>query len=125
MRPTRWHRGSSFRHPIWPCSGWGLPCGTLLPECPVVSYTAFSPLQRTCGLFLWHFPWGHPRLDFPGTLLPGVRTFLGAHFIARRDRFLYSGLFQFFGKIKDFTAYFTSYQFFAFTFLQFFQCFKR
>ncbi len=31
QRPTREPRGPRDRSPIWPCSGWGLPCRRVLP----------------------------------------------------------------------------------------------
>ena len=33
--------------PIWPCSGWGLPCPAALAPQAVSSYLAVSPLPRT------------------------------------------------------------------------------
>ena len=67
--------------PIWPCSGWGLPChachqtrGALLPH----------PFTLTCAVrrrpsavcFLWHFPSPCDARALPGTLPCGARTFL-------------------------------------------------
>lgn len=61
MRPTR--RVGEQRHPlpIWPCFRWGLHgrpvtqvAGELLPR--HFTLTSF----RFGGLFLWHFPSGHP-----------------------------------------------------------------
>jgi len=72
-------RISCGRHnpPIWSCSGWGLPdrpvtrsVGELLPH-----HFTLTPQTRG-GMFLWHFPWGHPHWVLPSTLPSGVRTFL-------------------------------------------------
>ena len=48
------------------------------PGPPVSSYLTISPLPRKSrgGMFLWHFPWGHPHWALPSTLPSGVRTFL-------------------------------------------------
>ena len=63
--------------PIRPCSGWGLPglrchhrSGELLPH--------LFTLIPTCrdGMFLWHFPSGHPAPPLAGILPGGARTFL-------------------------------------------------
>ncbi|GEM_PF-5285928 len=47
--------------PVWPCSGWGLPCPPMLPPGAVVSYTTFSPLPsrkygRWRSVFCGAFP---------------------------------------------------------------------
>jgi len=54
----------------------------LSPDPPVVSYTTFSPLPdlgtqpKVGGLFLWHYPSGHPAWLLASTAPCGVRTFL-------------------------------------------------
>ena len=75
-RPTRGWSGSRGP-PIRPCSGWGLPgprChhrgGELLPR----RFT-LTPTGRG-GMFLWHFPSGHPAPPLAGILPGGARTFL-------------------------------------------------
>ena len=59
------------------CSGWGLPglrcrhrSGELLPR----RFTLI-PINRD-GMFLWHFPSGHPAPPLAGILPSGARTFL-------------------------------------------------
>ena len=55
--------------PIWPCSGWGLPCGdcrqppgALLPH----PFTLAPTSGAVCSL--WHCPYGFPRRALPATL---------------------------------------------------------
>ena len=88
LPPRRFRRR---RSPIWPCSGWGLPCrpchqdrGALLPHLFTLTppRDPFGPL-RGAVCFLWHFPWGHPRSALPTTLPCGVRTFLPPRLAAR------------------------------------------
>jgi len=83
VRPTRGSLRGPRNPPIWSCSGWGLPdelvtqpTGELLPH-----HFTLTTLTRG-GMFLWHFPWGHPHWVLPSTLPSGVRTFL------RQKRFL-------------------------------------
>ena len=69
--------------PIWPCSGWGLPCHAALAPHAVGSYPTVSPLPRTLAgrsavYSLLHWPSAHAAQELPGTLLYGARTFLGA-----------------------------------------------
>src|SRR5690606_6416466 len=47
-RPTRIRRGPRHRIPIWPCSGWGLPCRSVA-RLAVRSYRTVSPLPRIPG----------------------------------------------------------------------------
>ena len=75
-RPTRGRAGSPCP-PIRPCSRWGLPglqcyhqSGELLPR----PFT-LTPRFRG-GMFLWHFPSGHPAPPLAGILPGGARTFL-------------------------------------------------
>jgi len=60
---------NSHDPPIWPCSGWGLPAITSLLMAGS-SYLPISPLLRRhrSGLFLWHFPSGHPAWTLSSTL---------------------------------------------------------
>ncbi len=44
-QPTRRHRGSRHRLPIWSCSRWGLPCRSVA-GLAVRSYRTISPLPR-------------------------------------------------------------------------------
>ncbi len=96
QRPTREQCGPHHGSPIWPCSGWGLPChrcyhrrGALLPHLftltrPLTPVQPRSRYQGTTGVsgravyFLWHFPWTHVPQALPGTLPCGARTFLPA-----------------------------------------------
>ena len=55
-RPTREQREPRYRSPIWPCSGWGLPCrlryrkrGALLPH--LFTLTSADSRLRFGGLF--------------------------------------------------------------------------
>ena len=68
--------------PIWPFSGWGLPCqpchqdrGALLPH-PFTLTAQAHQVRRTAVCSLWHFPWPRGRLPLATTLTRGVRTFL-------------------------------------------------
>ena len=82
VQPTR-GRARRLSPPIWPCSGWGLPDATvsrspgeLLPHhFTLTSIRQLTPVRRG-GMFLWHFPWGHPPWALPSILPFGARTFL-------------------------------------------------
>ena len=53
-RPTRVRRGPRHRTPIWSCSGWGLPCRTVLPRARCALTAPFHPYLTVCtegGLF--------------------------------------------------------------------------
>jgi len=43
QRPTREPRGPRDRSPIWPCSGWGLPCRRVLPPTRCALTAPFHP----------------------------------------------------------------------------------
>ena len=76
-RPTRIHRGSRYRIPIWSCSGRGLPSPRLLPTARCALTAPFHPyLASQAVSFLLHFPWAHTPQALPGTLTSGARTFL-------------------------------------------------
>jgi len=60
-RPTRKRRGPRHRFPIWSCSGWGLPCRSVLPpaRCALTApfHPYLSPANRIGAVsFLLHFP---------------------------------------------------------------------
>ena len=65
------------------CSEWGLhgiPCyhdiGELLPRLSILT-AKVEKINTYCGgLFLLHYPEGHPRLTLSGTLSYAARTFL-------------------------------------------------
>ncbi len=42
-QPTREHRGPRHGSPIWPCSGWGLPCRRVLPPTRCALTAPFHP----------------------------------------------------------------------------------
>jgi len=42
-QPTRKRRGPRHRFPIWPCSGWGLPCRSVLPPARCALTAPFHP----------------------------------------------------------------------------------
>ena len=74
-------RSGPLLTPVWPCSGWGLPCrfryrsrGALLPH----RFTlACAPLRKPSAVYsLLHFPSPHGARALPGTLPCGARTFL-------------------------------------------------
>jgi hypothetical protein len=74
--------------PIWPCSGWGLPChlrcrrrGALLPHRFTLACAPFRRPSAVCSLL--HFPSPRGARALPGTLPCGARTFLDAS--RRRD----------------------------------------
>ena len=90
-RPTRRTRAGNPLPPVWPCSGWGLPCepryrdpGALLPHHFTLTRLrqgfgeASLPVTRRMRAvsFLWNFPRGRPHRALPGTLPCGARTFL-------------------------------------------------
>src|SRR4051812_13769218 len=69
--------------PIWPCSGWGLPChhcyqwcGGLLPHRFTLTRISGVPSIRAVS-FLWPFPSPCGAQALPGSLPCGARTFLG------------------------------------------------
>ena len=69
--------------PIWPCSGWGLPChhcyqwcGGLLPHRFTLTRVSGEPsIRAVCSLWPCPSPCGAQAL--PGSLPCGARTFLG------------------------------------------------
>ena len=76
-RPCRCPEGRGREAPIWPCSGWGLPCerccqrpGALLPH----PFTLTSRTRRSalCGTFPMVAHGGR----YPPPLFRGARTFL-------------------------------------------------
>ena len=82
-QPTRKQREPRRRFPIWPCSGWGLPCrpcyherGELLPRRFTLTCPACARTSAVC--FLLHFPSPHGARSLTGILLCGARTFLSA-----------------------------------------------
>ena len=48
-RPTRIHRGSRYRIPIWSCSGRGLPSPRLLPTARCALTAPFHPYLQAGG----------------------------------------------------------------------------
>jgi hypothetical protein len=81
-QPTRDSDGAGrSSSPIWPCSGWGLPCHPVTGGA-VRSYRTVSPLpvprgpSAVCSLL--HFPSPRDARALPGTLPCGARTFLDA-----------------------------------------------
>ncbi len=86
--PCRQHGSRNWNDfPIWPCTGWGLPCrrrhrrrGALLPH-----HFTLTRLSRAV-YFLWHFPWAHAPQALPGTLPYGARTFLCRPPVSGSDR---------------------------------------
>jgi hypothetical protein len=85
-QPTRdSSRAGRPSSPIWPCSGWGLPChachqarGALLPH-PFTLACALGFRHRPSAVcFLLHFPSPYDARALPGTLPFGARTFLDA-----------------------------------------------
>src|SRR3954447_23557757 len=69
--------------PIWPCSGWGLPChhcyqwcGGLLPHRFTLTRISGEPSTRAVS-FLWPYPSPRGAQALPGSLPCGARTFLG------------------------------------------------
>src|SRR5918997_5949251 len=69
--------------PIWPCSGWGLPChrcyqrrGGLLPHRFTLTLCSGEP-ELGAVSFLWPFPSSYDAQVLPGSLPCGARTFLG------------------------------------------------
>jgi len=45
MRPTREQCGQHYRSPIWPYSGWGLPCHGMLPPARCALTAPFHPYR--------------------------------------------------------------------------------
>ena len=45
-RPTRIRCGQHHRIPIWPCSGWGLPCHDVLPRARCALTAPFHPCRH-------------------------------------------------------------------------------
>ena len=71
--PSAWREA-----PIWPCSGWGLPCerccqhpGALLPRPFTLTFRVLRQAQdeRRAVCSLWHFPSGCPGRALPATLV--------------------------------------------------------
>jgi hypothetical protein len=83
-RPTRDSDGAgNSSSPIWPCSGWGLPChscyqerGALLPHPFTLACALGSRLGPSAVCSLLHFPSPRGARALPGTLPCGARTFL-------------------------------------------------
>ena len=81
-RPTRDSGGTGGpSSPIWPCSGWGLPCdpccqrpGALLPHPFTLACSPRRGPSAVCSLL--HFPSPRGARALPGTLPCGARTFL-------------------------------------------------
>jgi len=82
--PERFGRGTHLRS-LWPCSGRGLPCHSLLPGSAVGSYPTFSPLPApeeikfplaAGGLFSVALSRDYSLRVLPGVLPCGARTFL-------------------------------------------------
>ena len=86
LRPTRKRRGPRHCFPIWSCSGWGLPCRSVLPPARCALTAPFHPYQFPGGILSVALSVGsrppgitwHPALwspDFPLCLaterLPG------------------------------------------------------
>jgi len=80
MQSTRVQRGPRHRTPIWPCSGWSLPCHELLPVARCALTAPFHPYlcrkrpSAVCSLLHWSSVYTAQAL--PGTLPCGARTFL-------------------------------------------------
>jgi len=55
-------------------SNWGLP-SQHLSMLLVRSYRTFAPLPKSGGMFLWHFPHGHPHWALPSSLAFGSPDF--------------------------------------------------
>src|SRR5438128_51184 len=83
--PLRVHssnlRSKRTGHPIWSCTGWGLPCrpcyqrrGELLPPLFTLTGKASRPCLAVCSL--WHFPSRRRVRPLAGILSYGARTFL-------------------------------------------------
>ncbi len=74
-----------FKHPRLTARGPYLallPVGLAVPLLlPVARWALTPPFHRDHACMavcsLWRFPWGYPRRVLPGTVLCGVRTFLG------------------------------------------------
>ncbi len=88
-QPTRTRHGPCHCVPIWPCSGWGLPCRSIA-GLAVRSYRTVSPLpdpsanERPSAVYsLLHFPSARAAQALPGILPCGARTFLDAHRVHR------------------------------------------
>jgi len=84
-QPTRKHRGPRFCFPIWSCSGWGLPCRSVLPPARCALTAPFHPYQFPGGIFSVALSVGsrppgitwHPALwspDFPPRAEPEFNT---------------------------------------------------
>ena len=88
-QPTRTRHGPCHGVPIWPCSGWGLPCrsiaGLAVRSCRTVSPlpvpSAYGRPSAVCSLL--HFPSARAAQALPGILPCGARTFLDAHTVHR------------------------------------------
>jgi hypothetical protein len=71
--------------PVWPCSGWGLPChsryrerGALLPHRFTLACARDRGPEPSAVCSLLHFPSPRDARGLPGTLPCGARTFLDA-----------------------------------------------
>ena len=83
-RPTRDSDGAG--HPsslIWPCSGWGLPCGVrrrtsgaLLPHRFTLACASSRGPSAVCSLLHFPSPRARGARVLPGTVPCGARTFL-------------------------------------------------
>ena len=76
--------GHACCSPIWPCSGWGLPCrfrcrsrGALLPHRFTLTCAPHGGPSAVCSLL--HWPSARAAQALPGTLPNGARTFLHTH----------------------------------------------
>jgi len=77
---TRERDGQPHSSSIRSCSRWGLPSQTvtclLVSSCLTVPPLPENEDLALGGLFLWHFPWGHPHWTLSSTLPCGAPTFL-------------------------------------------------
>ena len=73
--------GHAIRDPIWSCSGWSLPCHTLLPAVRCALTAPFHPYRfitnnKKAVFSLLHLSSACTAQALPGTLPYGARTFL-------------------------------------------------
>lgn len=78
------HAGHTLRDPIWSCSGWSLPCHTLLPEVRCALTAPFHPCLslRT----------GHRRYALCGTFPQSAFEKTNRAGVTRHPRFVEPGL---------------------------------